>query len=704
MADKDFKVKTGLDLPAPLPLVEGGTGQTTANNALNAMLPSQTTHGSKILGTDGTNTTWVNPGAAYQTSAPNNPVTGQLWVDSDETGDSLDPYIIRRKTITATAGQTVFTTDVVFTDGYEQIYYNGVLLVRTTDYTTSGGTNTVTLLQGASAGDTVEIISSTPINLVNTATLNTNTFTGNQIVASNSYISVGDRSNIGVSGATPLNGININNSSSRPRVGFFDSVGGDTTGSSIGTLEFFDYLKSGQAEKRSAVIEVVRDGSSSTQRGGAIIFNTVPNASNTITERMRINSLGDISITTAYATLSGVAGNGQWRIRGKYTGDTSPYPSEMLTSVNWNTVTNTQDTAVNGSAYTSLYGASGGGSGFVLYTGGNGATPTEKFRVDSTGTGYATAPNWTFAPVSGGLNTNIKIRNSHYSDGSPNHLILGVDGTMFNGVAYLDTSNAGVAGATPLSFRVSGTERARINANGNFGVGWSPDNNWHLSVNSGSSVGAGAFLSTASTNIIGGLFENSNASFTNNLVKAQTFRSNNAGFIYYSAVSNVTVAGDTDWYVRGDGQVYTDGSTSMSTPADYAEYFEWADGNINNEDRAGYSVSLTNGTQIKIAESGEDVIGIVSANPAVVGDAAWNMWIGKYKKDQFNRYVRDENGDRILSEDFDPESEYVSREERPEWSPVGLVGKLRMHKGQITDSRWIKMRDISDEIEEWLLR
>jgi hypothetical protein len=136
------------------------------------MLPSQTTHGSKILGTDGTNTTWVNPGAAYQTSAPSNPVTGQLWVDSDETGDSLDPYIIRRKTITATAGQTVFTTDVVFTDGYEQIYYNGVLLVRTTDYTTSGGTNTVTLVQGASAGDIVEIISYTPINLINTLTTN----------------------------------------------------------------------------------------------------------------------------------------------------------------------------------------------------------------------------------------------------------------------------------------------------------------------------------------------------------------------------------------------------------------------------------------------------------------------------------------------------------------------------------------------------
>lgn len=197
MADKNFKVKkniqvTDLAVAGPvtvdssgifasssaLPVNLGGTGQTSASAAFDALVPSQTNNANKLLGTNGTSVSWVSPGIAYQTSAPDSPVTGQLWVDSDETGDSLDPYIIRRKTITATAGQTVFTTDVVFTDGYEQIYYNGVLLVRTTDYTTSGGTNTVTLLQGASAGDTVEIISATPINLVNTLAANSaNTIT-----------------------------------------------------------------------------------------------------------------------------------------------------------------------------------------------------------------------------------------------------------------------------------------------------------------------------------------------------------------------------------------------------------------------------------------------------------------------------------------------------------------------------------------------
>jgi hypothetical protein len=39
---------------------KGGTGQTTANAALNALLPNQSGNSGKILGTDGTNTSWVS--------------------------------------------------------------------------------------------------------------------------------------------------------------------------------------------------------------------------------------------------------------------------------------------------------------------------------------------------------------------------------------------------------------------------------------------------------------------------------------------------------------------------------------------------------------------------------------------------------------------------------------------------------------------
>jgi hypothetical protein len=46
-------------LTSPVSIANGGSGQATANAALNAFLPSQTGNNGKVLGTDGTNTSWV---------------------------------------------------------------------------------------------------------------------------------------------------------------------------------------------------------------------------------------------------------------------------------------------------------------------------------------------------------------------------------------------------------------------------------------------------------------------------------------------------------------------------------------------------------------------------------------------------------------------------------------------------------------------
>jgi len=43
-----------------LPIANGGTGQSTANNALNALLPSQTGNANKVFTTNGTNSSWTN--------------------------------------------------------------------------------------------------------------------------------------------------------------------------------------------------------------------------------------------------------------------------------------------------------------------------------------------------------------------------------------------------------------------------------------------------------------------------------------------------------------------------------------------------------------------------------------------------------------------------------------------------------------------
>ena len=66
MANKDFKIKNGLDIQSPLPVSMGGTGQTTAENTLNALLPSQAGNANKVLSTDGTNTSFITLPVAYQ--------------------------------------------------------------------------------------------------------------------------------------------------------------------------------------------------------------------------------------------------------------------------------------------------------------------------------------------------------------------------------------------------------------------------------------------------------------------------------------------------------------------------------------------------------------------------------------------------------------------------------------------------------------
>ena len=159
---------------------------------------------------------------------------------------------------------------------------------------------------------------------------------------------------------------------------------------------------------------------------------------------------------------------------------------------------------------------------------------------------------------------------------------------------------------------------------------------------------------------------------------------------------------DRKFSFRGDGNGYADGSWNGGG-ADYAEYFEWSDGNISSEDRRGISVVL-DGDKIREATSGEDPIGVISANPSVVGDADDLQWKNKYLRTEYGSFDLDENGEQKLNPDYNSDQEYVSRENRPEWDIVGLMGKLRIRKGQITGSRWIKMRDVSANVEEWFVR
>lgn len=128
--------------------------------------------------------------------------------------------------------------------------------------------------------------------------------------------------------------------------------------------------------------------------------------------------------------------------------------------------------------------------------------------------------------------------------------------------------------------------------------------------------------------------------------------------------------------VSSTGAVYGTGAYNTSG-ADYAEYFEWQDENPDNEDRRGRFVTLE-GEKIRFAQPGEYVLGVVSAAPSVVGDAASEDWQGKYERDVFGQILYGEDGARKLNPAFKPEDDagYTGREKRKEWAAVGMVGKL----------------------------
>ena len=139
----------------------------------------------------------------------------------------------------------------------------------------------------------------------------------------------------------------------------------------------------------------------------------------------------------------------------------------------------------------------------------------------------------------------------------------------------------------------------------------------------------------------------------------------------------------------------TYGLTYNTSGADYAEMFEWLDGNISNEDRIGKFVTL-DGDKIKLVTSQDDyILGVVSGNPSVIGDSYDDQWAGMFEKDVYGRPVyekvtipeeKDENGNVITPEHINDQLKisakykntqtYIPRSKRPEWVAIGLLGKL----------------------------
>lgn len=135
-----------------------------------------------------------------------------------------------------------------------------------------------------------------------------------------------------------------------------------------------------------------------------------------------------------------------------------------------------------------------------------------------------------------------------------------------------------------------------------------------------------------------------------------------------------TLTQNSAMQVDFSGNVYA-GGAYKTVGADYAEYFEWLDGNVDNQDRIGLFVTL-DGDKIKLANKGDYILGVISANPSIVGNSAELDWHDKYKTDVYGRLIYDESHNPIVSKNYNDTLEYVPRGARKEYSKVGLLGQL----------------------------
>ena len=239
----------------------------------------------------------------------------------------------------------------------------------------------------------------------------------------------------------------------------------------------------------------------------------------------------------------------------------------------------------------------------------------------------------------------------------------------------------------------------------------------------------------------------SNTGNTSNMLGLIAARAGTGVYNFLQCMSDSTSGQDNEFVVAGDGDIFADG-TYTANGADYAEFFETNDGNAID---VGKTVVL-DGNKVRASTSSDDastIIGVVrpkvdGINSMMIGNTAWNAWTNKFLHDDYGRFIMEdysvtewvvnthEDGtedtrcyetDKIPSDvtvpdnavvktqqrrktnpAYDKDKEYKPRLERDEWVIIGMLGQIQINKNEKTGTNWIKMRDISDTVEEWLVR
>lgn len=363
---------------------------------------------------------------------------------------------------------------------------------------------------------------------------------------------------------------------------------------------------------------------------------------------------------------------------------------------------------VSSGAYTSIWGGSGNTASNNFSLIGNGRSNTASANYSVVLNGKLNVVSAGYSTIIGGLNNSVSSANCFIGAGQ-NHKIQGVVSSIVNGISNkIYSYHCFIGGGRSNTIQSSAGYSSIVSGFGN-------------NITSLGSFIAGGISNTASASMSFIVGTNSEAAHNYALVLGRGGKSRFAGDLVFAYGSGSANVANNKFRVNSSGQIFAV-STSVSTGADYAETMMWLDENISNEDRVGFFVSAK---EDKIYIGNDNIIGIISSNPAILADAADFEWVGCELKDEWGRVQYDTyekfihkqnknnfiyrnghewyseipnksnvNGIKIstfeeneydfiqtikspkLNPKFNPNVEYIPRSQRKEYAPVGFLGKL----------------------------
>ena len=370
--------------------------------------------------------------------------------------------------------------------------------------------------------------------------------------------------------------------------------------------------------------------------------------------------------------------------------------------------TTASDVKILATAYASaIIAADDGTSGSTVNGLGNAIVASSGVHVQHANSKYSAAVASTDSDVAGDGIENAFVAGSDSSQASANQSsVMSSTGSLASGVksAAIACADAVVSGEEAAMIASDDGEAAGLNTSiisSTDCENYKPQSSILSSENCFLVVGSGDH---------GAMLSSRNAELAQGYAVALGYHADTTPTVHGSN-QNLTIILDAEY-----GHIEHDGT--ISTPAaDYAEMFA-TDGEIP----AGRLVKMIDGGGVALASAaGDEILGITSAAPTVLGNAAPLGWGGRYAVNDFGEYIVDdfdlvkwssqitddgevlvEAYDGLVSKaidrdkwpadaveytlkgrrenpDYDPTQTYVPRKDRPaEWAKVGLLGQLRL--------------------------